>query len=318
MRGRLRIAASAAALLLAACGSAPRAPRGADSAAGGGSQPPAAPPLPSVGAPAEPRGVARYNRPYTVLGRTYTPDLSGRPLRQRGLASWYGSLFHGQRTATGEVFDMNQLTAAHPTLPLPCYVRVTRLATGAWTIVRVNDRGPFKDDRIIDLSYAAARRLGFADRGTAEVEIETLGADELAVLARGELPPPRGAPPAVAAAVPPAERAAPSAAAAPSREAAPAADAPPPEARASVIPTTSVPPPGFFAQLGAFRDVDGAARFAVRANAVQGLMDRVLQVAAGDLVRVLAGPFATRGEAEAAAAQAAAALGIAPVIQQRR
>jgi rare lipoprotein A len=85
-----------------------------------------------------------------------------KPFRQRGLASWYGRQFHGNRTSSGEIYDMFAMTAAHPTLPIPSYVRVRHLASGATVIVRVNDRGPFKHDRVIDLSYAAAVRLGYA------------------------------------------------------------------------------------------------------------------------------------------------------------
>ena len=114
------------------------------------------------------------NRPYVALGRNYTP-LAGDPaLRQRGLASWYGRQFHGNRTSSGELYDMFAMTAAHPTMPIPSYARVTNLRSGASVVVRVNDRGPFKDDRIIDLSYAAATRLGYIGTGTAEVEVERL------------------------------------------------------------------------------------------------------------------------------------------------
>lgn len=114
------------------------------------------------------------NRPYTALGRSYTPMTEDKPFRQRGLASWYGRQFHGNRTSSGEIYDMFAMTAAHPTLPIPSYVRVRHLKSGATVIVRVNDRGPFKPDRVIDLSYAAAVRLGYAAAGTAEVEVVRL------------------------------------------------------------------------------------------------------------------------------------------------
>ena len=114
------------------------------------------------------------NRPYTALGRSYTPINDDRPFRQRGLASWYGRQFHGNRTSSGEIYDMLAMTAAHPTLPIPSYVRVTHLRNGASVIVRVNDRGPFKHDRVIDLSYAAAARLGFVNAGSGEVEVVRL------------------------------------------------------------------------------------------------------------------------------------------------
>lgn len=110
--------------------------------------------------------------PYTVLGQSYTPMQDGRNYREVGLASWYGTKFHGQNTANGEVYDLYGMTAAHKTLPLPTYVYVTNQANGRRIIVRVNDRGPFYSDRIIDLSYAAAKKLGFAEQGTARVLVE--------------------------------------------------------------------------------------------------------------------------------------------------
>lgn len=122
----------------------------------------------------------RANRPYTALGKSFTPMTTDAPFRQRGPASWYGKQFHGNRTASGEIYDMMAMTAAHPTLPLPSYVRVTEVRSGRSIIVRVNDRGPFKDDRIIDLSYAAATKLGFASAGTGEVEIERFTTAQIA------------------------------------------------------------------------------------------------------------------------------------------
>ncbi len=118
--------------------------------------------------------VARGNRPYIALGRSYTPLTSDSAFRQRGIASWYGKQFHGNRTASGEIYDMFAMTAAHPTMPIPSYARVTSVRTRESVIVRVNDRGPFKHDRVIDLSYAAASRLGIAATGTGEVEVERI------------------------------------------------------------------------------------------------------------------------------------------------
>jgi rare lipoprotein A len=130
------------------------------------------------------------NRPYTVLGRDYTPLTALAEYRERGLASWYGRQFHGQKTAIGEIYDMYGMTAAHPTLPIPCYARVTNVATGKSVIVRVNDRGPFWSGRIIDLSYAAAHRLGIAQRGSGEVRVETILPDTMLASAKQALPPP--------------------------------------------------------------------------------------------------------------------------------
>jgi rare lipoprotein A len=118
------------------------------------------------------------NRPYKVFGIEYVPLAQVQPFQQRGLASWYGKRFHGQRTASGELYDMYAMSAAHPTLPIPSYVRVTHLANGRSVVVRVNDRGPFHSSRIIDLSYAAAYKLGFIQAGSAQVEIESILPEE--------------------------------------------------------------------------------------------------------------------------------------------
>ncbi|MBA1189802.1 septal ring lytic transglycosylase RlpA family protein [Pseudomonas entomophila] len=110
--------------------------------------------------------------PYTVLGKTYYPMQDFRGYRAEGTASWYGTKFHGQNTANGEVYDLYGMSAAHKTLPLPAYVKVTNLDNQRSVILRVNDRGPFYSDRIIDLSYAAAKKLGYAETGTARVRVE--------------------------------------------------------------------------------------------------------------------------------------------------
>ena len=115
-----------------------------------------------------------HNRPYTALGKRFVPDTAPRRHRARGNASWYGKRYHGRKTSLGERYDMFKMTAAHPTLAIPGYARVTRVDTGASVIVRINDRGPFLGGRIIDLSYAAAGRLGFIKDGTAEVIVETI------------------------------------------------------------------------------------------------------------------------------------------------
>ena len=110
--------------------------------------------------------------PYTVLGKTYFPLQESKTYVASGTASWYGTKFHGQNTANGEVYDLYGMSAAHKTLPLPAYVRVTNLDNNRVVILRVNDRGPFYSDRIIDLSYAAAKKLGYAESGTARVKVE--------------------------------------------------------------------------------------------------------------------------------------------------
>ena len=119
----------------------------------------------------------RGNGPvYTVLGKSYRVMSSARGFKQEGMASWYGLKFHGRQTSSGEVFDTYKLTAAHKHLPLPTFVRVTNLQNNRQTIVKVNDRGPFHGDRVIDLSYAAAVKLGFHEQGTARVRVEVVEA----------------------------------------------------------------------------------------------------------------------------------------------
>jgi rare lipoprotein A len=114
------------------------------------------------------------NRPYEVFGKKYVPLASVQPYHQRGIASWYGKRFHGQRTSSGERYDMYAMTAAHPILPIPSYARVTNLRNGRQVVVRINDRGPFHSDRVIDLSYAAAYRLGLIGAGSGEVEVDAI------------------------------------------------------------------------------------------------------------------------------------------------
>jgi rare lipoprotein A len=136
--------------------------------------------LPSADPRIEPIAI-RNTRPYTVMGQSFTPQTSlEEPYRQKGRASWYGKKFHGAKTANGEIYDMHQMTAAHPTLPLPSYAKVTNLANGKSVIVRVNDRGPFLRGRIIDLSYAAAYQLDYIKQGSAEVLVEKMTPEVIA------------------------------------------------------------------------------------------------------------------------------------------
>jgi rare lipoprotein A len=122
----------------------------------------------------EPR--SRYGNPrqYEVFGKTYYTMQSASGYREKGIASWYGKKFHGRKTSSGEVYDMFAMTAAHKTLPLPTYVRVTNLENGRSVIVKVNDRGPFHDNRLIDLSYSAATKLGIIAKGTGLVHVEAI------------------------------------------------------------------------------------------------------------------------------------------------
>jgi len=125
----------------------------------------------------ENRTIAGNKNPYTVLGKTYYLMDDERAYKERGMASWYGYKFNGERTSNGELYDMFSMTGAHKTLPIPSYVRVTNLDNRKTVIVRINDRGPFHDGRIIDLSYAAAQRLGITRMGTGNVEVEVVVPD---------------------------------------------------------------------------------------------------------------------------------------------
>jgi rare lipoprotein A len=157
-------------LLLAGCGSAPQK-GGYYKDDGPGDRPPA-----NV-ADAVPRAEPLHkfaNRPYKAMGKEYVPMTSVQPFRQRGMASWYGKRYHGQKTSSGEIYDMYAMSAAHPTLPIPSYARVTNVANGKSAVVRINDRGPFHSARIIDVSYAAAYKLGFIGAGAAQVEVEAI------------------------------------------------------------------------------------------------------------------------------------------------
>ncbi len=138
---------------------------------------------------AEPKSKYGNRSPYKVLGKSYYVLDSAEGYRERGIASWYGTKFHGRNTSSGEPYDMCQFSAAHKTLPIPSFARVTRLDTGESVIVRVNDRGPFHPGRVIDLSFAAASKLGINRTGTAQVEVEAV--------TDGVLPPPTDAADAV-------------------------------------------------------------------------------------------------------------------------
>ncbi len=135
--------------------------------------------------------IAGNRSPYTVLGRSYFVLPSEEGYSERGIASWYGEKFHGHRTSNGEVFDMYQVSAAHKSLPIPTFLKVTNLDNNRSIIVRVNDRGPFHDNRVIDLSYAAALKLGYADIGTARVQLDAIITEELSsgLLIRGDTEP---------------------------------------------------------------------------------------------------------------------------------
>lgn len=303
---RIALAGTALAVLLAGCATPPPKPTGAAAPPGGpfevpGPTPPSKyyaddgpPPSPPGDLDRVPDAIPKLeplhrfaNRPYTVLGRDYVPATMLRPYRERGVASWYGRKFHGQKTSIGELYDMFAMTAAHPTLPLPSYARVTNAATGRSVVVRVNDRGPFLYGRIIDLSYAAAVRLDIAQRGSGEVIVESIVPADAGPLIAKPLPP--VADPAVATA--------------------PLASQPPVVAEPAMATAVSG---GFVVQLGAFANFANAQTFLAHVQnqtATAQVEPRVRQVLG--LWRVYVGPYAERDEARRMAERIASAFGLA-------
>lgn len=249
----------------------------------------------------------RGNRPYVVFGVRYVPITDERPLKQRGIGSWYGRKFHGQKTSSGEPYDMYKMTAAHPTMPIPSYARVTNLANGKQVIVRVNDRGPFHSSRIIDLSYVAALKLGYLGKGSSQLEVERLLPEEIARIAGSKRTQAVGTEQALQAQPEMPQQAAPDAfppsndtlAAAISTlgmQNAQAADAGP--------VAISAPAPGYYIQVGAYSQVSSAE--AIRTQLTRNwaaTLPPLGVVQSGSLYRVHGGPFATRAEAAAAALQ---------------
>lgn len=218
-------------------------------------------------------------RPYTVLGRSYRPYAQHQAYRARGLASWYGKRYHGKQTSNGETYDMYAMTAAHTVLPLPSYVKVTNLSNGRSVVVRVNDRGPFHDKRIIDLSYAAAYKLRFVNQGRTMVEVEAI--------VPGVTPAPSA--PVIAATEPP--------------------------PRAGPLDSGES---GIFLQLGAFSVRDNAQGFVQRMRSdMVWLGDSIHLYKSGNLYKVHAGPYANRAAADADAVRVYRELGLAPIVLNR-
>jgi peptidoglycan lytic transglycosylase len=349
--------ATLAALLMAACSSAPKKETPAPAA--GPSKPSAiAKPGyykddgPGEAVPdnidsipdAVPRAEALHrfaNRPYAVFGREYVPATTLRPYRERGIASWYGRKFHGEKTSTGEVYDMYAMTAAHPTLPIPSYARVTGVASGKSVVVRVNDRGPFLHDRVIDLSYAAAHRIGIAQKGSGEVIVEAILPGAPVLVAAAPLPP----------VLPPASGSAASGSAASGVATAPlagvaapvgtstlpptppaataptpvtAATAPPAVVPSTVLVASAAPDPvpvqsagsGFVVQLGAFASFANAQNFVdhVQNQTRTAQVEPRIRQQQGGLYRVYVGPYADRDEARRAADRLKTAFGFTTTV----
>ena len=241
------------------------------------------------------------SRPYTVMGRNYTPMTALAPYKARGIASWYGRRYHGKMTSSGEIYDMYGMSAAHATLPIPSYAHVTNLANGKSVVVRINDRGPFIDQRLIDLSYTAAHKIGVLAGGSTMVEVETVfPAEEVA--------------PAVVASVPAQAR---PVAAQTEPAATPLATPDPQPVASTAAPTVplSRDPSGIYLQLGAFGSQGNAENFLVRLKDQIDWLAQTLHVFPRDgLFRVRAGPYANQGEAQQAADRISQSLGIKPMV----
>lgn len=251
---------------------------------------------------------ARFaNRPYSVFGQTYTPLLGEVPYSQQGVASWYGVKFHGQKTSSGELYDMYKMTAAHPTLPIPSYARITSLETGKQVVVRINDRGPFHASRLIDVSYTAALKLGLLGKGSHKVQVDRMLAPDpsRAITIRREAQ-------AEAQSLP---------------QALPVLGTAPQDITTLMledrmaIETAALEPvqpaSGFYVQLGAWGRADGAEAERARLQGL-GIDGATLDVApAGKVYRLYRGPYSTRAEAQDAIAGTPVAMGLKPLVIKR-
>jgi rare lipoprotein A len=248
------------------------------------------------------------NRPYTVLGKSYVPQTKIQSFRQEGVASWYGKKFHGQKTSNGETYDMFGMTAAHTTLPLPSYARITNPANGKSVVVRVNDRGPFHAGRIIDLSYTAAHKLGYIDNGSSKVIVETIipGTYQPAPVLVATAPKPEPAPAST-----------------------PIASTPPDSAEldalaqrllmeeeaATAAPPAVIPEHGVFLQLGAFANPENAENLKNHlAHDLEDIADPIFIYRDGTLNRLQMGPYPDRDAAQLVAQKIRDALGGTPTL----
>jgi len=296
---RLRGALAAALLaLLAACSTPPKpgTPSDAPATSAPLDGPPANPPPDLASRPdpeprVEPLRSGGPNKPYEVLGQRYTPMAADLPLAETGLASWYGRKFHGRPTASGEIYDMYASTAAHRTMPIPSYALVRNPANGREVVVRVNDRGPFHADRVIDLSYAAALKLGVL-RGVAPVEVRRLTHEDIRTGRwRGDGTPAEPAP----------------------------APSPPVAASPASTAAPSVAAPGYWVQLGAFRQRQGAHDLRQQLARELAWLEPWLAIFDDRaLYRLQAGPYATQGDAQRTAERIRGAAAVQPMVLQRR
>ena len=244
-------------------------------------------------------------KPYVVLGKEYIPNTSVKPYKARGIASWYGKKFHGQKTSIGEPYNMFAMTAAHPTLALPSYVRVTNVQTGKVVIVRVTDRGPFHAERIIDLSYTASYKLGLVNGGSGQVEVEAIIPGEPTTTAYAQVtPPPRTASSVENDEIEQLSRRM-------AQE----------ERLVQTIPIVTSganlgpPPKGIFLQLGAFANVDNADNLKTHLmRELDWLSEPMTIQATGGIHRLQLGPYANRSDADKVAEKIRSALGAKPTV----
>ncbi|UCV03792.1 septal ring lytic transglycosylase RlpA family protein [Dechloromonas denitrificans] len=235
-------------------------------------------------------------KPYVVLGKEYVPNTALKPYRARGIASWYGKKFHGQKTSIGEPYDMFAMTAAHPTLALPSYVRVTNTQSGKAVVVRVTDRGPFHADRVIDLSYTAAYKLGLVNGGSGQVEVEAVIPGELGTTSYAQLTPPAKTATAENDEI---ERLA---------------------ARMSVEqqPVQNTKQTGIYLQLGAFANADNAENLKNHLTRELDWLTEPMRVQPGGSIhRLQLGPYASRDDADRIADKIRTALGYKPTVVSR-
>jgi rare lipoprotein A len=320
------------ALLLAACGSAPKAPDtttvakapkskkpGVAIKRGGGYYlddgpgeeiPENLDDIPDATPRREPLARAA-NKPYVALGKEYVPNTELKPYRARGIGSWYGKKYHGQKTSIGDTYDMFGMTAAHPTLAIPSYVRVTNVANGKSVVVRVNDRGPFHSDRVIDLSYTAAWKLGYVDNGSATVEVEAIIPDASGGFLASSGPAPMIAPPTVTPPTPAPKPVAVADNRNTARELQEQADLELRLRRAETAAPANAN--GVFLQLGAFASADNAESLKARLGKELDWLGQPIQVIAGNgLHRVHVGPYRNRADADQIAEKIRLALGFKP------
>ncbi len=287
------------------------------------------------------------NKPYVVFGKTYTPMLDDKPYSERGTGSWYGKKFQGQKTSSGELYDMYKMTAAHPTLPIPSYARITNLSNGKQVIVKINDRGPFHTNRIVDLSYTAALKLDYLSKGSSELLLERLLPADIEKMAENKknnvtvasnvAAPPSVAAPVVAAIAVPApvmpEQAptvtpiadtakfetliASNTASAPAVPEVAAAAVAVPTAPLPEVITTPNPASGYYLQFGAFGLRSNAEATFARLQSRLAQLPAFEIVQQGTLYRLFSGPFANRENASDAQ-QLAINVGVPkPIIVQR-